>query len=456
MKGITASQARDFVLCPRLVYLNLFGPSDERVPISEFLLKKMEEGREFERKVISGMKFVVPKYRHKDWKDAFEKTYRYMRAGEELIYQGVLLHSGLFGIPDLLERAKGKSELGSFHYRVVEIKSGLSAKEKYVMQVMFYSYILYLIQGVLPKKAYLILGDETRKEIDVMKHFEKFKQEISMLREVVSGREIEPSRIVNCSNCPWYDYCFRILKEKGDLSLLYRMSRQAKATLNEAGIKTLKQLVSSETESLPGISGYIMKKWKLHAESLISGKPIIVSRPGFPRGVDIFVDLESEDGTEYLIGVLAEGRVRQFVADTREEEGKAWNEFLDFISGFGDFVIYHYGDYEKRAFRKLAEKYGMPAKLRKKVFSSMFNLLSCFPFNVVLPVYSYSLKPVARFLGFSWRNPSASGDLSMVWYDSYLETRDKKYLNMVKEYNEDDLKATKVVKDWLSKGGCSA
>ena len=152
-----------------------------------------------------------------------------------------------------------------------------------------------------------------------------------------------------------------------------------------------------------------------------------------------------------MFGVLAEGKVRQFVAKTRKEEGKAWKQFTDFLSRFENFTVYHYGDYEKRAFRKLAEKYGMPAKLKKRLFASMFNLLKCFPSKAVLPVYSYSLKPVAKFLGFRWRNPSASGDLSMVWYDSFLETKDRKYLNMIKEYNEDDLWATKVVKDWLSK-----
>ena len=96
MRKITASQARNFVLCPRLVYLNIYGPEAERVPISDFLLKMMEEGREFEKKIVAHMKYVSPKYRRKDWKAGFEKTYKYMMAGEEVIYQGVLVHSGLF------------------------------------------------------------------------------------------------------------------------------------------------------------------------------------------------------------------------------------------------------------------------------------------------------------------------------------------------------------------------
>jgi uncharacterized protein len=196
-----------------------------------------------------------------------------------------------------------------------------------------------------------------------------------------------------------------------------------------------------------------MKKWKLHAKSLISEKPIRILPVNFPEGTEIFVDIESEDGTEYMFGVLVEGKVRQFTATSREKEGQAWKEFTNFLSKFEKFVVYHYGDYEKRAFRKLAEKYGLPASLKNRLFDSMFNLLKCFTSNAVLPIYSYSLKPVAKFLGFNWRNPLASGDLSMVWYDSYLKTKDKKYLNMIKEYNEDDLRATKIVKDWLSKDG---
>ena len=455
---ITSSCARDFVLCPRKVYLGMYGPSEKKLPPAEFMLKKAEEGIEFEKMVASRLSCARPSYRIGDFVSGAEKTQALLRAGEERVYQAVITFNDLLGIPDFLEKSGEKSSFGDYSYSVVDIKTGLSVKRKYIAQVVFYSYILSKIQGVLPKKAFLILGDESRREVKISEHIGWFMESLAEIRKIAGGKEIQPSRVAECPNCRWHDFCFDLLLKRRDISLLYKVSREEMEEMKVNGISSLDDVASIDVEKYAGITGIAVtkiKKWKLQAKSWVENRPVVAGQIDFPeKKVEIFLDFESEDATHYLIGLLVrDGNEKpvQFVAHKREDEKKAWEEFLDFMQNQHDFVVYHYGPYDRRALRQLSDRYGIPKKLEKQIFGSLFDLLKVFHDKVMLPTWSYSLKPVAKYLGFRWRNKHAKGDISTVWYDSYIKTGDKKFMGLIKEYNEDDLIATRSIKDWLCK-----
>ncbi len=67
------------------------------------------------------------------------------------------------------------------------------------------------------------------------------------------------------------------------------------------------------------------------------------------------------------------------------------------------------------------------------------------------PLMSYSLKEIAQYLGFSWRDKTPSGAMSIEWFNHYLETKDKADMDRILLYNEDDCVATMVIKDYLDK-----
>jgi len=67
------------------------------------------------------------------------------------------------------------------------------------------------------------------------------------------------------------------------------------------------------------------------------------------------------------------------------------------------------------------------------------------------PLPSYSLKEIATYLGFKWRDETPSGALSIQWYNEYCETKDESILQRILEYNEDDCKASMVIKEQLEK-----
>ena len=63
------------------------------------------------------------------------------------------------------------------------------------------------------------------------------------------------------------------------------------------------------------------------------------------------------------------------------------------------------------------------------------------------------LKKVAPVAGFEWRDPEASGEASMTWYRAavgYDGPPDPTQRTRILEYNEDDVLATRALREWMS------
>lgn len=65
------------------------------------------------------------------------------------------------------------------------------------------------------------------------------------------------------------------------------------------------------------------------------------------------------------------------------------------------------------------------------------------------PLGSYSIKAIAQYLGFCWRDENPSGAMSIEWFNRYIETGDVTVLRRILDYNEDDCKAMMALKDGL-------
>jgi predicted RecB family nuclease len=71
---------------------------------------------------------------------------------------------------------------------------------------------------------------------------------------------------------------------------------------------------------------------------------------------------------------------------------------------------------------------------------------------VVMPTDSSSLKAFARFAGFAWRDDDPGGAQSLAWWNDYWTdpVANAAFRERVLRYNEDDVRASFVVKDWLA------
>ena len=67
------------------------------------------------------------------------------------------------------------------------------------------------------------------------------------------------------------------------------------------------------------------------------------------------------------------------------------------------------------------------------------------------PVNDYSIKTLARFCGFSWRDSDPSGAASIEWYHRWVKTGDARVRDRILAYNEDDCIAMRVLLDKIKK-----
>ena len=193
---------------------------------------------------------------------------------------------------------------------------------------------------------------------------------------------------------------------------------------------------------------------------ILRSKPIPYSQSVFLpiAPIELYFDIEAEPelNLDYLHGVLVVDRYNKtekfhgFLAESAAEEGAIWEQFLELMWAYPIAPIFHFCDYEVKTFKRLAKLYNTPAYLWKPVLKRFVDIHKQVTQQAIMPVESYALKPIARWLGFDWRDAKANGAQCVCWYDDWLKTGDRSILEAIVRYNEDDCRATYIVKDWLT------
>jgi uncharacterized protein len=94
------------------------------------------------------------------------RTREVLAEGHDVVFQAPLVHDGMRGIADFLERVEVPSDLGAFSYEPVDAKLARSqAKPGHVLQLCFYADALEVLQGVRPRRVHLELGSGARESI---------------------------------------------------------------------------------------------------------------------------------------------------------------------------------------------------------------------------------------------------------------------------------------------------
>jgi predicted RecB family nuclease len=117
-------------------------------------------------------------------------------------------------------------------------------------------------------------------------------------------------------------------------------------------------------------------------------------------------------------------------------------------------VIYYYSKYERTIYRKLQQRY--PEVCSADDIEALFDPARAVDlyYDVVLkatewPTRDYSIKTIAKYLGFNWRDTNPSGAASIEWFDQWIKTGDPAVKQRILDYNEDDCRATRVLLDGI-------
>ena len=464
---LTANHFYSYASCPRWAYLDLHGDREARHGPSEFLQKLLSDGRHHERAVIDRLGALRIGFDGKDVAGAAARTATAMAAGVPRIAGAVLVAGEdgrveCLGVADLLERVPGRSSLGAYHYEVVEIKTARRVKPPYRMQLAFYSDLLAGAQGTAPLHAHLIMGDSRRESFLLAGVNGRYESQLARLREIHAGHEPPVYICSTCVTCPWRGVCVPQAEAEGHVSMVYGLQRETVGQLHQRGVRTCADLARTDParlEQWTRCGPSWARRLVGQARALEHGCVVWRDSPRLPAGeVELFFDIEGDPDTDalYLFGVLTrDGRGERYVpflAERPEDEARAFLACLEFLESHPQAPIFHYHHYERTSLRRLVERYGVAPERVERLAARLRDLSADVLAACYLPIRSYSLKTVARYLGFEWTQHNSSAVQSVVWFSSWLRTGDRACLERAVEYNFDDCRATRVLKDWLAAG----
>lgn len=292
-----------------------------------------------------------------------------------------------------------------------------------------------------------------------------------------------PSRILECRSCPWWQVCEAELHRTEDVSLVVR--GDTAAHLRAAGIATVKQLAALDPRTQPPVnwSERTYTDTIALAKAWLAGLPVVrrVHDVTPPRAdVELDVDMENfGDSGAYLWGCLLSGAdigvVPGYHAFTTwaplptADEARSFAEFWAFLSDVREraatrglsFHAYCYNAMaENRWLYGSAQRFagmpGVPGHAEVTAFVESDEWVDLFR-NVsdsFLCSQGKGLKVIAPAAGFVWRDAEAGGEASMRWYEDAVAmhggTPDATQRKRLLTYNEDDVRATYVLREWMS------
>ena len=479
---ITGSMLYDMRQCEHRPYMDVFGNSALRDSPDDFVELLWETGQAYEEDVIASLGMTFVSYATEDVAEREAVTWEAIRDRTPLIHGGRISAGDLLGEPDLL-RWNGQG------YVAGDIKSGVGLdkngylKKAYGVQVALYTDILERlgVSGSRTPFIHDIEGNEIPYDLDTPQGkrnpktiWEIYSSDLKKARNVVAGNTTTlPACSAKCKQCHWHTACMDTLKSSDDLTLLRDLGRTQRDKLISTfpdipslAKANLGAAIKGSQSVVPGVSADTLTKFHARANHITTPGaqpyktgPIVLPNEPVELFFDIEVDtmrdlcylhgfVERKNGKESYICFFADG------VDTKDEE-RTFRDAYKFMMSAPNCAIFYYAPYEKTTYKKLQAKY--PSVCTAADIENLFDQ----PQTVDLftdfvrpltewPTQDVSIKTLATFLGFQWRDTNPSGAASIRWFDDWITTSDPEIKQRILEYNEDDCSATRVVLDSLA------
>jgi predicted RecB family nuclease len=292
-------------------------------------------------------------------------------------------------------------------------------------------------------------------------HFPKARQVVEAIASERTAEEPAPVLNRHCQVCDFQPRCWAIATKREDLSLLGNMTAKERAKCSEKGITTITQLSYGYRPRRRRMKQHgpppVRHDHKLKALAIKKAQIHVVGSPELSMdGTPVFIDVEGMPDRDfhYLIGLRYSNQgeyvERSFWADRREDERGIWQEFLTVLRGIETPRLVHYGAYESRFLKLMRNRWRTSdddAEFIDRVIDGSVNLLAAMYGRIYFPTYSNSLKEIARWLGFEWTLPRASGGQAMLLRRCWELTSDDGLRKKLIEYNIADCRAAELVTD---------
>ena len=390
-----------------------------------------------------------------------------LRKGHDVLINARLQADGFEAECIVLTRVEGKSALGKHSYEPTICVGTHTISKEQKLEVAFVGYVLERLQNKPPAAGKIIGMNGSSHTVKLENSSRDLMPILEPLQEWIVADSSEPPPIVlnkHCSLCPFQQPCQAQAEREDNLSLLNGVTPRVMRQYERKGIFTVRQLSylfkprkrKKRSRNPPSVT----HKVELQALAIRENKIYLQELPEIARQpVELFLDIEGvpDRGLYYLIGLLVcEGDTTEhhsFWADTDQDEGHIWQQFVDKSSQYPDVPIYHYGSYEPRAIATLARRYQTDGE---SLIKRLVNVNGYIYGKVYFPVRLNGLKDIGDFIGAKWTSPDASGLQSLVWRYQWEITYQPNYKNTLMTYNKEDCCILKELVNELSKVQLSA
>ncbi|SNT26660.1 RecB family nuclease, putative, TM0106 family [Rhodococcoides kyotonense] len=315
---------------------------------------------------------------------------------------------------------------------------------------------------------------------DLTTVFDEYDSRFADRLAVARGERVTtPSKVSECRACPWWSDCLPQLVATRDVSLV--ASGMRAEALRERGVRTVDELAGwdgPEPENWPFGSFddavAAAAAWRADVPLLRRTDHVTVRR----ADVEVDVDMESyQEHGAYLWGTLLtekggpEPVYRGFVTWDplpTVDEGRSFAEFWSWLTDKRadaaargkTFAAYCYSRQAEDKWlldsaRRFGDIPGVPteAEIREFIDSEQWvDIYQAVSDQFICP-NGKGLKKIAPIAGFEWRDAEAGGEASMGWYREavgYDADPDMTQRKRLLVYNEDDVQATKVLREWMT------
>ncbi|HEY9785187.1 MAG TPA: TM0106 family RecB-like putative nuclease [Candidatus Obscuribacterales bacterium] len=295
-----------------------------------------------------------------------------------------------------------------------------------------------------------------------------------------SAEPYSPVGWSKCMGCRFNTRCWNAANEASDVALLPGVDQELARILHRQGVANITALISAYDEKgLANVSrvhgdrsirvgkraGTILAM----ARAFSTGSPVWLQPPELPQALNwVVIDFEGMpphlDGPElvFLYGMQVfgsqPGPYMSSLADCdAESDAQAWRLFLQnansIFAEYGEIPFVHWHHYEPTMLRKYTERFGDPDGIASRIADNLIDLLPVLQASVALPLSSYSLKVVEKYIGFSRSQSEYGGEWAMSQFLKSLAAGDEgarsQILQSIQLYNQEDLEATYAVLSWL-------
>ncbi len=478
--------------CERRVWLEANKP-DLAIPDTDFIQLIQEKGIAVEKAHVQTVGPIkMPEYPEYEFPTGFEETCKMIEAKAPIIYQGILMskNNQWLAIPDLLIFDKKTKRYTVRDVKLAknldahpEIELGMGLNRLLAEEILGYEPILEVVTGDGELLSpYSAADDKTVKE---------YIKLISKL-ENLADEPFETSGWSKCSPCQFFNHCWDEAWKSHHVYTIYGIEKGMSKELWERDIKTwetllkkgddIAQITFQRGSQIQRIGTTRADKILRQARCLSKNtheKITSLTLPnGYSRGDRPIVIFDVENNMQtfeelglqvdvYLWGLLLvtdKQTKQELIVAPKDQRGdqKGWQLFLSTMSNifdrYGDIPIVHFSSHERTKVSNYINNYGDINSTGQRVLDNLWDLYRAILNSVTLPVPSYSLKEIEKFVGFERTQEEYGGSWSIVRYNEYLEASTKKeadnILKEIKVYNAEDLMATYEVYKWMEEHCC--